>query len=113
MHTLLLMSLLLTSPAPKKPTSSGLVYSTQTHQSTWQNQLNSLIHYPDMLKPTAWGATVMLRFQVDSRQRITSVEVFSPNKSLNRELIDQLTGQRLPGLPINPGTFQFVKVHFI
>lgn len=113
MHTLLLIGLLLTDPESNNKACTRPSYRKEVHRPTWQSQLNTLFRYPAALKPSAWGATVTLRFQLDVHQRITAVEVFSPNESLNRELIEQLTGRHLPGLPINPGEYQLVKVHFL
>ena len=113
MHTLILMGLLLTHPVSNNSARTEPSHRKEVHRPTWQNQLNDLIRYPTVLKPNVWGTTVTLRFQLDGRQRITAVEVFSPNESLNRELIGQLTGRRLAGLPVSPGEFQVGKVHFL
>lgn len=109
----MLIGLLLTDPVSNNLAPVDPSHRNEAHRPTWQSQLNDLIRYPAALKPSVWGATVTLRFKLDAHQRIRTVEVFSPNESLNRELITQLMGRRLPGVPVSPGEYQYIKVHFL
>jgi hypothetical protein len=78
------------NPGTKKPAAA-------TPQATVEQQLAHCLTYPQALQATQQPSTVVVQFQLDERNRLTRLRVFTNNQQLTDELTRQLTN-----VPIQP-----------
>lgn len=91
--------------APKKP-------AKKVARMDLGNQLSTYITYPACLPPTPNGAVVVVQFKVGTDNRLRRLEVFTANKTLNDDLVRQLTGRKLTLLNTDPEKVHTMRIHF-
>lgn len=88
------------------------IRKTKAPKATLEQQLANYISYPDALRPIQKAGVVVIQFQVNARNELCQLEVFSQNEQINNSLMKQLTGKRLAGYGSDTTERHTVRLRF-